>query len=137
MSERANAEAEITERFHGWLSAYNSGDIDAFVGYWHPTLTYFFLHGSLLSIGLDKAWLKDYFAAGFKPNLAGQHIGVTIYGDAAVLTAYLVGSFTFPDGTTESGTWRFSEMLARDDNGWKGLHAHFSLLTPEHSISKA
>ena len=90
----------------------------------------------LLREGFTTAGIKAYFDAGHKPTIQIRQIAVKICGNAASVTCYLPCTFISPDGTTEKGTWRYAEMLVRQNGVWLGFHCHWSLLTAEHSITK-
>ncbi len=53
-----------------------------------------------------------------------------VYDSAAIVTAYFVGTITFPEGVTIEGTWRYSETWIQHEGQWKIVHYHFSPLAP-------
>ena len=136
MSEQTKAEADVREALMAMMAAYNTGDVDAFLNYYHPAVTGFFAHGRVLEEGLSRAGMQALYDAGFKPTLQARQLAVKVYGDAALVTLYVCGNIRWPDGRVESGTWRQSQMLVKQDGAWKCVHYHISLLTAEYSISK-
>ena len=54
-----------------------------------------------------------------------QDLQATVYGDVAVSTGYLVGTWTIGDSTRE-GTWRETIVWLRQGQGWQVAHLHVS-----------
>ena len=136
MSEQTKAEAEVRQAFLAMMKAWNAHDVDTFVAHWHPEVAGFQWHGGVLDEDITKAGMTSYYDAGNKPALTVRQLSVSVYGNAALVTCYLQGRLTYPSDAVERGTWRFSEMMVRQNGEWKGLHYHWSLLTAEHSITK-
>jgi ketosteroid isomerase-like protein len=67
--------------------------------------------------------------SGFKFNFELRHLEVKVYGDAAVVTGYVMGTVTSPEGTTEQFTTRRTAVLIKQGGEWKEAHAHSSPLT--------
>ena len=59
--------------------------------------------------------LQAGFDAGFKVDITVRDLKVKVYGDAAVVTGYLDGTLTSPDGTTEEVTAARSVFLIRQE----------------------
>lgn len=77
------------------------------------------------------ASLQAEFDAGLKTDLTVRDLTVTVYGDAAVVTGYVVGTVTSPDGTTEEVVSRRSAFLIRQGGQWLEAHSHSSPLITE------
>lgn len=77
------------------------------------------------------ASLQAKFDAGLKFDLTVRDLTVTVYGDAAVVTAYVVGTVTSPDGITTEVIRRRSAFLVRRGDRWLEAHHHTSPLTTE------
>ncbi len=61
-------------------------------------------------------------------NVYMNHFDAQIYGDVAVATFYLVGSYTPADGVSTTGTSRVSAVWVREGSEWKEAHHHESPL---------
>ena len=111
--------------------AWIAGDVDAARKHMLPELKTFEADGSLLS-PLDFEGAKAGFAAGLKFNVQSAHSEVTVYGDAAILTEYIMRQLTPPGGTLVSMTLRATLVMVKQKGQWKGAHVHFSHLTPKN-----
>lgn len=112
------------------LAAMNAGDVHAWTQKTHPERSIFFYGGELLSEGFDKNSLKAALDAGLKFDCVIRHLGVKVYGNAAVVTGYNVGTLTLPDGTSQQGSRRFSEVWIKTGGQWKQVHRHASRVLP-------
>ena len=112
-------------------AAWMIGDIDAAQKRFSAEFESFEADGSLLS-PLDSEGAKARFAAGLKFNVQSAHPEVTVYGDAAILTEYHTRLITPPGGTLVSMTLRATLVFVKQKGQWKGVHAHFSHLTPKN-----
>lgn len=72
------------------------------------------------------AGLKAGFDSGVRINLNPRHIEVQVYGDAAVVTCYLAGTVTGPDGTVQQVTDRRTAVLIKQGGKWLEAHTHTS-----------
>ena len=66
--------------------------------------------------------------AGQKRNLEVRHIEVKVYGNAAVLTGYLTGTNTAPDGTVNQLRQQRTGVWIKQGGQWKVVHRHGSPL---------
>ncbi len=57
-----------------------------------------------------------------------RHLDVQVYGDAAVVTGYLQGNISMPDGTSRPGTRRVTAVWIKQGDQWKEVHDHMSPL---------
>ncbi len=73
--------------------------------------------------------LQADFDAGLKFSVELQDLKVDVYGDAAVVTGYLVGTVTLADGTTQPVNNRRTAVLIKQGGEWKEVHNHISDLT--------
>ncbi len=69
------------------------------------------------------------FDAGLKLNVEIRHLKVSVYGDVAVVTGYVMGTVTRPDGRTEQVNNRRTAVLIKQGGQWKEVHVHASPLT--------
>ncbi len=122
--------ADVKASLLATLAAYNAGDVENFVPRFLPDVRGFLFDGTPLIEGFDKNNLQGLFDAGFKANLEARQVDVKIYGNTAVITAYFVGTITWPGGDMQQGSWRFSEVRIRQGGKWKVAHYHFSPLAP-------
>ncbi len=110
----------------------NAEDVEAWVQYHWPGRTGFGPGGVLLSradsLEDDRQLLRGQLADGMKFNHQLRHVEVQIYGDAAVTTSYIVGTTTYPDGSTYPLTMRRTGLLIKRDSQWKEVHNHASPL---------
>ncbi len=77
------------------------------------------------------ASLQEDFDAGVKVDITVRDLKVKVYGDAAVVTCYLDGTLTSPDGTAEEFTAARSAFLIRQEGRWLEAHRHISTVTEE------
>ena len=80
------------------------------------------------SVEEQKQQIKTVFEQGSKYNLRLTDVEVKIYGDSALLSAYLVGSILRGNGNTIQRTDRYLAMLVKQGGQWKAVHAHTSAL---------
>ena len=84
------------------------------------------------SLEEEKKSLQADFDAGLKFDLQIKHLDVKVYGNAAVVTGYLVGTVTNTDGTTDQVRDRRTAVLIKKGKKWKEVHAHISpIMTAE------
>ena len=116
-----------------WVAALNAGDAVALAPYYHAEETSFGGGpGDLLTEGTHtEAKMSAMFESGFKPDLQWRHLTVNVFGKAAVLTGYLAGSVTLPDGTVLQNSWRTSVMWIHQGDSWQVVHFHASTLLPK------
>ena len=124
--DAADVKAAVLE----FLAAMNAGDANAWGQKVHSGFSIFYYDGELLSEGFDRDGLKAAIAAGLKFNWEIRHLGVKVYGNAAVVTGYNVGTLTLPDGTSQEGSRRFSEVWIKTGSQWKQVHRHASPVLP-------
>ena len=123
---------EITKATLEHFAALNAGDADAHVQHHLPEVSSFDFEGGLLEVfeshEQQRASWQDQFDAGFKFNFELRHLKVKVYGDAAIVTGYVMGTSTSPDGTTQETTTRRTAVLIKQGGEWKEAHTHISPL---------
>ncbi len=118
-----------------------TGQVDAFLEQHEPGHTAFGPNGALLSRfdSLDdEKKFRQAAASRLNPedfdsqsvSQVVRHIEVQVYGNAAVLTTYLQGPITLPDGTQRPGTRRVTSVWIKQENRWTEVHDHMSPLIP-------
>ena len=117
--------AAVIEAARVATAAYCAGDTAAFLPYIHPQRTTFGPDGGRLA-AFDAEALRAGMAAGtVQAQVEWQDLQATVYGDAAVSTGYLLGTWTIGDSTRE-GTWRETIVWLRQGQGWQVAHLHVS-----------
>ena len=108
----------------------NAGNVAAHIEQHLQGHTTFGGDGGLLeaddSLEEEKNNLQADFDAGLKFNLRVRHLDVKVYGNTAVITGYVVGTSTAPDGKTEQVMIRRTAVLIKQGNKWKEVHLHSS-----------
>jgi len=117
-----------------YFAALNSGDADAYAQHRVPEYS-IFGGGGLIERSNSIAQQRDDFQAqtdaGFKLNLRIQHLEVRVYGNAAVVTGYLTGTNTAPDGTVNQQRQQSTRVWIKQGGQWKEAHRHSSQLFPQ------
>ena len=110
----------------------NAGDAKAHIAHHMPYHTQF-IGGGLLIVSHSREEqvksLQEVFDAGVKFSLDLAHLEVKVYGKAAVVTSYVVGTVTNPDGTTSESRAQRTAVLIKEGNDWKEVHVHISPVT--------
>ena len=108
----------------------NSGDVAAHIAHHLQGHTAFAADGGFLqvedSLEEEKKSLQDGYDSGFRTNLQLRHLEVKVYGNAAVVTSYVVGTTTAPDGTIQQTRGRRTAVLIKRGNKWMEVHTHAS-----------
>ena len=128
---KAGDKEDVLAVWNAVKTAWIDGDVDAARKHGLPELKTFEADGSLLS-PVDFEGSKAAFAAGLEFNVQSAHSEVTVYGDAAILTEYIMRQLTPPGGTLVSMTLRATLVMVKQKGEWKGAHVHFSHLTPKN-----
>jgi uncharacterized protein (TIGR02246 family) len=129
-TQESDLVAEVLAAGRGTEAAWAAGDVAMFMTHFDPNVDGYEPDAGLLVGPTTAAEMQALFDSGFKADMESRHTRVRVYGDdTAVLTAYSTGTMTGPDGSSMSGTWRFTEVRVKRDDGWKIVHYHFSPLT--------
>ncbi len=115
------------------LAAWRAGDFATLGNYYAAETRGFMLDEGYLLTGYNAAALEAAVSAGFSFDLEPRDIDIVMVdGTMAVAVAYVEGSVTVPGGTSQEGTWRYSETRVKRDGYWKVVQYHFSkLVVPE------
>ncbi len=117
-----------------YLVAINSGDTEGVFQFRIAERSSFGRGGQLLgkptaSLEEQKRSHQNQVNAGRKRNYQLRHMEVKVYGgDTAIVTGYLVGQGTFPDGTVVPHNDRRTAVLIKQGGQWKEVHHHQSPL---------
>ncbi len=114
----------------------NAGDAKAHMAHHMPNSSAFPPGGGLLNVNTSREeqvkGMQATFDAGVKFNLRLRHLNVQVYGKAAVVTGYVVGSVTGPDGESQQVMTRRTAVLVKEGGEWKEAHTHSSpVVAPE------
>ncbi len=107
----------------------NSGDAEAHIQDHLEGNTAYAADGGLLdnsSLEEQVAGLKAGYDSGVRINLNPRHMEVQVYGNAAVVTCYLVGTVTSPEGVVQQVTDRRTAVLIKQGGKWMEAHTHAS-----------
>ncbi len=125
-----SAEEEVIAAQHAHFETLRAGDAPAHIAQHAPDATSFDAVGGLLveaqSLEEQVRDLQAEFDAGTVLNLYLRHLQVRIYGDAAVVTGYIVGTTTNVEGSVVQTMNRRTEVLIRQGGEWKEVHSHAS-----------
>ncbi len=128
-AQDAAAVRAVIERHY---AAIHARDLESVFQQHLPEFTWFSSDGRpLLEAGAAEAAARmganlDFGTA----NVYMNHFNAQIYGDVAVATFYLVGTYTW-GGETKNGTWRVTAVWVRRGDEWKEAHHHESPLMGE------
>ncbi len=120
-----DVKAALLDRF----DALNSGDVGRYVQYHSQERSVFLPNGELLdtsSFEERRNNRQSQVNARFVRNFQARHLEVKVYGETALVTGYVVGSQTFPNGTTQQISLRRSAVWLKQGGQWKEIHAHLS-----------
>lgn len=125
-------EADIRTAVESTFAAWNKGDAESFYSNFMPAVHGFFLDDSPLVKGRGTVEdVRKGFASGLKPNVVPRDITIQVYGNTAVIAAYIDGTVTTPEKKQFTGPWRFTETRVLDGGKWKTVQWHFSRLMPQ------
>ena len=123
-----DVKAVVREHF----TTLNAGDQDAHLQRHHIPAYNRFTVGGLRwhfdSVEEQKQQIRNTFEQGSQYNLSLRDVEVSIHGDSAVVSCYVVGSILRPNGNTIQRRDRYSAMLLKQGGQWKAVHAHASPL---------
>jgi ketosteroid isomerase-like protein len=125
---------DVKAAVESYFAALNSGNGAAMARYRIPEYSVF-AGGGLIDRSSSTAQQRDDFQAladaGRKLNLRIQHLDVRVYGNAAVVTGYLMGIDTAPDGTVSQSRQQRTGVWIKQGGQWKEVHRHASRLFPQ------
>ncbi len=125
---------DVKAAVQSYFDAINSGNAAAMVQRRMPEYSVF-AGGGLISRSHSLEEQRNNFQAtvdaGQKRNLQVRHIEVKIYGNAAVVTGYLTGTNTTPDGTVNQQLQQRTGVWIKQSGQWKEVHRHAAQLLPQ------
>ena len=125
---------DVKEAVLGYFAAISAGDANSQSRYHMSEYTSFGPGGGLLSsehsIEEQRSRFQADYDAGQRLNLQIRHLEVRVYANAAIVTAYVVGTITSTDGTTIQSRDQRSGMWIKQGGQWKEAHRHNSPIAP-------
>ncbi len=125
---------DVKAAVQSYFDAINSGNGAAVARHRIPEYSVF-AGGGLIARSSSTAQQRDDFQtladAGRKLNLRIQHMDVRVYGNAAVVTGYLMGTNTTPDGTVLQSRQQRTGVWVKQGGQWKEVHRHAAQLFPQ------
>ena len=123
---------DVKAALQKYFAALNAGDADAYIQHRMPEYSVF-AGGGLLNRSTSLEEQKNDFQAevdaGFKYNLQLRHLEVKVYGNTALVTGYVMGTITGPDGTTVQVRNQHSAVWVKQGGQWRRTHRHGSPLS--------
>ena len=125
---------DVKAAVHSYFDAINSGNGTAVARHRIPEYSVF-AGGGLLDRSSSSAEQRDEFQAltdgGRNLNLRIQHMDVRVYGNTAVVTGYLMGTNTTPDGTVLQSRQQRTGVWIKQSGQWREVHRHAAQLFPQ------
>ena len=123
---------DVKAAVQSYIAAINAGNSSA-MNYRSAGRSSFNGPGGLLtrptaSLQEQKNDLDAQARAGVKRNYSITHMEVEVYGNTAVVTGYLTGSRTQPNGTVNQMRDRRTGVFVKQGGQWKEVHHHQSPL---------
>ncbi len=114
-----------------YIATLNAEDANAYVQSRVPEYSVF-AGGGLLdrstSLEEQRNGFQGRIDSGIRISRQLRHLDVKVYGNAAVVTGYMLGTTTWPDGTTQLSSQRTGVWI-KQGGQWKEVHRHSSPLT--------
>ncbi len=121
-----DVEAAVLEHF----ATLNAGNMDAHFEQHHIAQFNRFSRNGLRvhfsSLEEQKNQIRTVYDNGSKYNLQLRDVEVNVYGNSAVVSAYMTGNIVRGNGNTVSVTDRYSATLVKQGGQWKTVHTHSS-----------
>ncbi len=125
---------DVKAAVESYFAALNSGNGAAMARYRIPEYSVF-AGGGLIDRSSSTAQQRDDFQAladaGRKLNLRIQHLDIRVYGNASVVTGYLMGTNTAPDGTVNQQRQQRTGVWIKQGGQWREVHRHAAQLFPQ------
>ena len=125
----ADDAADVKAAFLAMFAAINAGDAGTMATHHTSEYSTYNRGGSLLVVSTDLEEQRSARQAIFdaiKINLQPRNVEVKVYGNAAVVTAYLVGSSNPPNRDPQRWTDRRTGVWTKQGGKWKEVHMHQS-----------
>ncbi len=125
---------DVRAAMERYFAALNAGDAETVFQYRIAERNFFAPGGGFLftptsSLEEQKKSFQNQVNAGRKRNFQLRHMEVKVYGNTAVVTGYVVGTTTQPNGNTNLITGRRrTGVMVKQGGQWKEVHYHQSAL---------
>jgi len=114
-----------------YIATLNAEDANAYVQSRVPEYSVF-TGGGLFerstSLEEQRNGFQDRIDSGIRISRQLRHIDVKVYGNAAVVTGYMLGTTAGPDGTTQPLSSQRTGVWIKQEGQWKEVHRHSSPL---------
>jgi ketosteroid isomerase-like protein len=120
---------DVKAAFLNLFTTLRAHDSQSMGQYYMPDYTDFGRGGGLLirtATPEEKAKARQALFDTVNITLQPRNVEVQVYGNAAVVTAYLVGSITPPNGETIRVSDRRTGVWVKQGGKWKEVHMHQS-----------
>jgi len=127
----ADDAADVRAAVQKYITALNTGDANAYVQARMPEYSVFGGGGFIQrfhSLEEQRNGFQGLVDSGVKLIRQIRHLDVKVYGNAAVVTCYVVGTTTGPDGTTQSLNNQRTGVWIKQGGQWREAHRHTSPL---------
>lgn len=125
---------DVKALVHKYYAALNAGDANGRARYHMPEYSAFGPGGGILetmySLEEQTKSYQSAYNAGQRVNVQIRHLNVRVYGNAAIVTGYVVGTLTNPDGKTIQLRGQRSGMWIKQGGQWREAHRHNSPIAP-------
>ena len=109
--------------------ALNAGDANTYVQSRMPEYSVF-AGGGLIekfhSLEEQRNGFQGLVDSGVRLSRQIRHLDVKVYGNAAIVTCYVLGTTTGPDGTTQSLSNQRTGVWIKQGGQWREAHRHNS-----------
>ncbi len=126
---------DVKAAFLSMFAAINAGDSQGLVRLYMPEFNDFGRGGALLNRTTsleERRKARQALFDNLKLNLQPRNVEVRVYGNTAVVTAYLVGSNNPPNAEPNQFVDRRTGVWIKQGGQWKEVHTHQSFLrTPQ------
>ncbi len=123
---------DVKTAVRGYFAAISAEDTSDIIQYQMPGKSVFAGGGLLEKSGSLEEQKKDFQSAidaGQRLNLQVRHLEVEVHGNAAIVTGYVIGTITTPDGTTIQSRDQRTGVWIKQAGQWRETHRHNSPLT--------
>ena len=128
----ANDEKDIIAVMHAHIASINNEESEAIARHHLPGHSEFGATGARLGISgsfeEQRVRNEQIFGSGFKFNWKLENLRVQVFDNAALVTCYVVGTTTSPEGKVTQINNRRTTMLIKEQGKWKEIHVHNSPL---------
>ena len=133
---RAGDAEDVKAEYLRHIANVNAGNVDAFIAQHLPEHTAFGPFGDMLgtwdSPQAERAGRPD-LAKPADPQVRAHNVEARVYGNTAVVTAYLRAPVLNASGTVQPGVRRVTAVWVKQNGKWLEVHDHMSTLVTTRS----